>query len=422
MNKIAEIHKLINQIVKSKEEFTPGKTLITTGLAVFDGNEINAIIDSLLGKQLGLATQGKTFEKQFANYISTKYCALVNSGSSANLISLTAVKEHLSLDGGEIITPACGFPTTVNPMVQLGFTPVFSDVDKSMNISPESISKAITNKTKGIMFAHTLGNPAKIDEITRIAEVNDLFVIEDCCDAYGSEYQGKKCGSWGMASTYSFYPAHNITMGEGGAIATNSSKLMRIIKSLRDWGRDCYCEAGKDNTCGKRFDFKLGNIPYDHKYIFSRLGYNMKPLELQAAMGIEQLKRIDTFNKIRKRNYKIFSEEFENFKDFDTPIINEKSDPVFFGFPIVVNDSIDRDNLIRFLYKHKIATRLLFTGNITKQPAYKNISYRVCEPLDYTDTIMKQCFWIGVHPGITEEMIKYIISVFREYLKSKVHL
>ncbi len=414
-----KIHKRIKRIIESqRQDFVPGKTLITTGLAVYDDREINAIIDSLIKGHFGLAEKGKEFEKGFAESISSRHCVFVNSGSSANLIATDGIKHKLGLKGGEVITPACCFPTTVNPILQLGFTPVFVDIDKTLNITPEAIKDALNNNTKGLVFSHTLGNPCKIDEIMDIAEENSLFVIEDCCDAHGSRYNGKVCGSFGTAATFSFYPAHNMTMGEGGAITTDDSELNSIMRSLRDWGRDCYCETGKDNSCGKRFEHSLGEIPYDHKYIFSRVGYNLRPLELQAAMGLEQLKKLEGFNEIRKRNFKIYQEDFIQFEDyFELPEINEKADPVFFGLPIIIkNKSIKRKELIQFLNKNKIATRLLFSGNITMQPAYKGKDF-IAKELKYTEKVARDLFWIGIHPGVTEEMIKYIVSKFREYLK-----
>jgi CDP-6-deoxy-D-xylo-4-hexulose-3-dehydrase len=351
--------------------------------------------------------------------MTTKHSILVNSGSSANLLALNAVKNKLSLEKGEIVTPACCFPTTINPIIQLGFKPAFIDIDKTLNITPEGVLKAINKDTRGIMFSHTLGNPCRIDEIRDIAEDKGLFIIEDCCDAYGSTYGGKMCGSWGLASTFSFYPAHNITMGEGGAVATDDKELKRIIMSLRDWGRDCWCEAGKDNTCGKRFEYKLGDIPYDHKYIYSQIGYNFKPLELQAAMGLVQLKKIDAFNRARKKNFRIYAEELSALDNhLELPSINDKADPVFFGLPLMIKDrKIERYKLLKFLNANKIGTRLLFGGNILRQPAYKKIGHAVYGKLEYTDKVTRDLFWIGIHPGIDEEAIKYIISKFKEFLE-----
>ncbi len=418
-----KIFNLIKEYLnEKKEEFIPGKTPILTGLALYDSKEINAIIGSLLDGWFGLGKKGKEFENRFAEYLKNKYSILTNSGSSANLLALNGIKNELKIMAGEIITPACSFPTTVNPIIQLGFKPAFIDVDKSLNITPEAIQSAINKETKGIIFAHTLGNPAKTDQIMEIASENNLFVIEDCCDAIGSRYDNQLCGSWGTASTFSFYPAHGITMGEGGAVSTNNPKLNRIIRSLRDWGRDCWCRTDEKNlngACGRRFDYSLGNISYDHKYIYSQIGYNLKPIELQAAMGIEQLKKIEEFNKIRKKNFKIYQEELAIFdKNIELPVINNKADPVFFGMPLIINNpKIKRQELIKFLNENMIATRFLFAGNIIHQPAYKNIAFSKYQELNYSDKLMKDSFWIGIHPGISEEMIKYIASKFREYFK-----
>ena len=419
-----KIKLLIKEFIEKKEnQFVPGKTPILTGLAVYDHLELNAIIDSLLDGWFGLGKKGKEFEKSFSNYLTVKNTALVNSGSSANLLALEGIKNKLKLEKGEIITPACSFPTTVNPIIKLGFKPAFIDVDKTLNITPEEILSAIGEDTKGIMFAHSMGNPAKIDEIMKIAEDKNLFVIEDCCDALGSKFNGQFCGSFGLASTFSFYPAHGITMGEGGAVSTNDQKLQRIIKSLRDWGKDCWCTTDEQNVegaCDKRFDHMLGDIPYDHRYIYSQIGYNLKPLELQAAMGIEQLKKIEEFNKIRKNNFKIYKEELSDLDNYiELPEINKGADPVFFGLPLIINNQkIKRNELLKFLNKNKIATRVLFAGNITSQPAYKNISCSKYDDLSCTNNLARNCFWIGIHPGITEEMIKYIISKFKEFVKN----
>ncbi len=417
-----KIYGLIKEFTDKKvDKFIPNETPILTGLAVYDDKELNAVISSLLDGWFGLAKKSEEFESKFAEYIKTKYSIVTNSGSSANLLALNGIKNKLNLNSGEIITPACTFPTTFNPIIQLGFKPNLVDVDKTLNITPELIQSAINENTKGILFAHTLGNPAKIDEIMEIAKKNNLFVIEDCSDSIGSKFDNKICGSWGTASTFSFYPAHAITMGEGGAISTNDEELLKIIRSLRDWGRECFCKTDQNNhlgACGKRFDYKINNIPYDHRYVYSQIGYNLKPLELQTAMGVEQLKKLDKFNDIRKRNFKIYKEEFSQFNNLEIPEINEKADPIFFGFPIIINNpKIKRQDLIKFLNKNKIGTRLLFAGNILHQPAYKNIVYSKHKELIYTDKLTKDCFWIGIHQGITEEMIKYITSKFKEYFR-----
>lgn len=425
MNQIkSEVFQNVKTIIESeKKEFVPGESPVLTGMAVYDYREINAIIETLFDGWFGLGKRGVEFEKSFSSYINSKYGILVNSGSSANLIALNSIKNKLNLTSGEIITPACGFPTTFNAILQLGFTPAIIDVDRSLNITPEYVEMAISKNTKGIMFAHTLGNPAQIEEIKKIAIENGLFIIEDCCDALGSKYNEKICGSFGDISTYSFYPAHGITMGEGGCLVTNDYKLNRAAKSLRDWGRDCWCTTDEKSplgSCGKRFDYEIDGIPYDHKYIYSSIGYNLKPLELQAAMGLEQLDKLDMFNQIRKKNFKTYSEELEVFEKYiEIPEINKKSDPVFFGMPFIINNGkVKRQDLIKYLNLNKIATRYLFGGNLLKQPAYQNINYSLYGDLEYTDKLMRDCFWIGIHPGIKEEMIKYVIEKLKHYFSN----
>lgn len=409
-------HKLF-----SKKEFIPGETFIPTGWAVYDENDLNAIIESVASKQLGLGKRGNEFENLFAQYNGCKKSTLVNSGSSANLLALEGLKEKYQLKKGDaIITSACGFPTTINPIIQLGLIPYFVDVDDSYNISPNEIRKSIDDNVKGIVFAHTLGNPANMNEIMKIAKENDLFVMEDCCDAYGAKYDGEKCGSFGDISTASFYPAHHITLGgEGGAISTNDLKLNKTIRSLRDWGKDCHCEPAQDNACGNRFNFEINGIPYDHKYIFSRIGYNLKPTEMQAAMGIEQMKKIEDFNGKRVDNYNLLRNEFTKFEEyFSFPAINEGAEPIFFGFPIMIEDNnIDRRDMVKYLNDNKIGTRYLFGGNLLHHPAYKNIEHRVVGELKNTNKIEKDLFWIGCHQGMGKKEIKYIAETFDKYLK-----
>ncbi len=419
-----KVRQAIREFYSAREKRSlPGKSLITTGLAVYGEEEMIAMFESLASERLGLHLRGREFEEKFARYMGTNHATLANSGSSASLLALAGIKEKEGLDGGEIITPACGFPTTINPIIQLGFKPVFVDVDKTLNASPEEIEAAISEDTKGIVFAHTLGNPARIDEVMRIARERDLFVVEDCSDAYGSTFNGKPCGSFGDVSIASFYPAHNITLaGEGGAVMTDDTKLNKIIRSLRDWGRDCYCNAGEDDTCGNRFGFKLDGTPYDHKYLFSTIGYNLKPTEAQAAMGLVQLERIERFNQQRRLNYQGLRErlgEFEEFFDFAE--VDPKADPVFFGFPIMIRDGqrISRDNLVRHLNGQNIATRYLFGGNLVHQPAYKGLDHRISGNLDYTDKIAKDLFWVGVHPGMGEPELDYIHNGFGDYLASE---
>ncbi len=417
-----EIKRLVSEYVNcASGDFIPGETPVLTGQAVYDEKELNAIIETLLDGWFGLGQKGAQFEKQFANYIGTDYGCLVNSGSSANLVALNAVKIRYGLKGGEIITPACAFPTTLNPIIQLGFKPVFVDVDRTLNINPEVVAQAINERTVGMVFAHTLGNPARVAEIKELADQHNLFLIEDCCDAHGSKYNGQVCGTYGDCATFSFYPAHGMTLGEGGILLTSDRELYRIAKSLRDWGRDCYCTTDEKNIngrCGKRFDYDLGGIPYDHKYIYSNIGYNLKPLELQAAMGLEQLKKLDRFNETRKKNYQLYEETLLPYRDFfSLPLINEGADPVFFGLPLVIEEpTLKRIELVKYLNEHKIATRFLFGGNLLKHPAYQRLDYSQYGSLDYTNKLMKDCFWIGLHPGITPSAINYVTDVLKSYL------
>ena len=419
MNQRKKLNELTEDPFKEKI-FIPGKTFIPTGLAIYDHNELNSVMDALLSERLGLSRKGTEFENQFSEIMGCKKTLLVNSGSSANLLALEGVKERYNLkEGSNIITPACGFPTTINPIIQLGFKPNFVDVDETYNISVEGIEKAIDSNTVAIMFAHTLGNPAKINEIIDLANKHNLLLVEDCCDAYGSKYDGKKCGSFGEVSTASFYPAHHITLGgEGGAISTNDERTYKIMRSFRDWGKACHCEPGQDNMCGKRFNFELNGAPYDHKYIFNRIGYNLKPTEMQAAMGIEQLKRIKDFDQKRKENFKIYNEVFAEFKDnFEFVEIDDLADPVFFGFPLMINNErIDRRDFVSYLNKNKIGTRYLFGGNLMHHPAYKNIECIVSEDLKMSNRIERDLFWMGIHPGIGREEIEYIGSTMKDYL------
>lgn len=404
-----------------KEDFVPGETFIPTGWAVYGESELDAIISSVASGQLGLGKKGREFEEEFARYSGCKKSVLVNSGSSANFLAMEALRERFGLERGDaVITPACGFPTTLNPIIQMGFVPYFVDIDKTYNISTENVESAIDDKVKGIVFSHTLGNPADMGEIMRIAKTHDLFVMEDCCDAYGARYNGKRCGSFGDVSTASFYPAHNITLGgEGGAISTDDLKMNRILRSLRDWGKDCHCDPGQDNACGKRFDFEVNGIPYDHKYIFSRIGYNLKPTEMQAAMGVEQMKRVEGFNAKRVSNYQSLRRRFSKFEDsFEFPEIREGAEPVFFGFPIVIkSDDIDRRDLANYLNQNKIGTRFLFGGNLLHQPAYKEIECEIIGGLTKTNEIERSLIWIGCHQGMGEEEIDYIEGKFKDYLE-----
>jgi CDP-6-deoxy-D-xylo-4-hexulose-3-dehydrase len=351
----------------------------------------------------------------------------VNSGSSANLVAFSALTSpklgtRAIQKGDEVIGVAAGFPTTVNPIIQFGAIPVFVDVDaQTHNIDATKLEAALSSKTKAVMLAHSLGNPFNLDVVVAFCKKNQLWLIEDCCDALGSTYQGKMVGTFGDIATLSFYPAHHITMGEGGAVFTNNLELKQIAESFRDWGRDCYCPPGKDNTCGKRFCWKLGALPegYDHKYTYSHLGYNLKITDMQAACALAQLDKLEDFIKARKANYKFLKERLKTCEEFlHLPEATPYSDPSWFGFPITVkeNSPVSRLDLLTYLDQKKIGTRLLFAGNLVRQPAMENVRYRISGDLTNTDRVMNHTFWIGVQPSLTQEMLEYVASEIELFL------
>lgn len=402
-------------------KFIPEKTYIPVSGKVFDKEEINNAIEAAKD---GWWTEGRfaeQFEREFKKILGVKYVSLTNSGSSANLLALSSL---CLKKGSEVITTACGFPTTVNPIIQNGCIPVFVDVDlKTKNADLPQIKKAVTKKTKAIILAHTLGNPFEITEIQKIAKNNRLFLIEDCCDALGSTFKGKPCGTFGDIATFSFYPAHQITMGEGGAVITNNPLLHRAIRQFRDWGRDCWCDTGKDNTCSKRFSWQLGKLPfgYDHKYIYSKIGYNLRLTDFQAAIGAAQLKKLPNFIEKRKENFeKLFTGLKKYEKYFILPQKQNFSDPAWFGFMLVIKDSapFTRLDIVKFLESKNIGTRSLFGGNLTLHPAYQNIKYKKIGDLKNSTKITYDGFWIGIYPGITSEMIDYILEKFDQFFKN----
>ena len=427
----SEIYKKVVELYelrKSSETFRPGQDSINYAGRVYDEKEMISLVDSALDFWLTAGKYADKLEKELAKFLGMKYCLLTNSGSSANLLavsSLTSPKldEKRLKAGDEVITTACGFPTTLNPIIQNQLIPVFIDVELgSYNIQAYDIEEVVSEKTKAIFIPHTLGNPFNIDKITEIAKEHDLWFIEDNCDALGSKYNGSYTGSFGHLSTLSFYPAHHMTMGEGGAVLTNDPQIKEIVASFRDWGRDCWCEPGHDDTCGHRFGWQLGSLPYgyDHKYIYSHIGYNLKVTDMQAAVGLKQLEKLPSFIKSRKKNFEILHDLLLKYEEyFILPQVDKKADPSWFGFPLLVRENapFNRDDMVNYLESNKIATRMLFGGNLTRQPAYKGIKFRQADPLENTDQVMNNLFWIGVYPGITEKKINYIISVIKGFFE-----
>ena len=426
-----EILSLVNDysdINFKQKEFVPGISEVPVSGKVIGSLELKNMVEASLDGWLTTGRFNEKFEKKLANFLRIKCLLTVNSGSSANLIAFSTLtslklKEKAIQKGDEVITVAAGFPTTVNPIIQFGAIPVFIDVKiPTYNIDENLVEEAITNKTKAIMLAHTLGNPFNVKKIKEICEKYNLWLIEDSCDALGSKFDNQNIGTFGDLATLSFYPAHHITMGEGGAVFTNSKKLERIAESFRDWGRDCYCEPGKDNTCNKRFEWKLGDLPfgYDHKYTYSHLGYNMKITDMQAACGLAQLERLEQFIIKRKENFNFLHKNLKHLEEFlILPEAEKNSDPSWFGFPLSLrkNNRFNRNDLIKYLNDNKIGTRLLFSGNLIKQPYMKDVNFKVQRELKNTDFVMENTFWIGLYPGLSKEHLEFSSNQIKNFFK-----
>jgi len=402
--------------------FVPGETHVPVAGRVFDAADVQSLIDSGLDFWLTEGRFAKQFELEFARFFKMRHAILVNSGSSANLLALTCLTSPLLGDrrlqpGDEVITVATGFPTTVNPIFQNGLVPVFVDVQiPTYNIDTTQLKMALSEKSRAVMIAHTLGNPFDLEAVTTFCKENNLWLIEDCCDAVGATYNNQPVGRFGDVATVSFYPAHHITMGEGGALLTDKPKLKKIIESFRDWGRDCWCDPGKDNTCGKRFDWQLGDLPhgYDHKYTYSHIGYNLKATDMQAAVGVSQMKKLPDFIQKRRANFNYLTERLSKLQNFFIlPEATPNSNPSWFGFPIYVRPEVPftRDQAVRWLENHNIGTRLLFGGNLLRQPAYRAQKYRTIGELSQADEITRRVFWIGVYPGLTQTMLDYVCEI-----------
>lgn len=423
---IAELVEQYAKIQYAEKPFEPGKSVVPPSGKVIGATELQYMVEASLDGWLTTGRFNEQFEKELAEFIGIKHLITVNSGSSANLVAFSTLTSpklgaRAIKKGDEVIGVAAGFPTTVNPIVQFGAIPVFVDVDaKTHNIDADLIEAAIGPKTKAIMLAHTLGNPFNLGKVKALCEKYNLWLIEDCCDALGAKFDGKMVGTWGDIATLSFYPAHHMTMGEGGAVFTNNDQLITIAESFRDWGRDCYCAPGCDDTCGNRFGQQFGKLPhgYDHKYVYAHLGYNLKITDMQAACGLAQLKRLPEFIEKRNANFEYLKNRLASVTDFiELTEPTENSTPSWFGFPVTLKETagVSRVDLTKYLDQNKIGTRLLFAGNLIRQPYFEGIEYRVVGELNNTDITMNQTLWLGIYPGLGNEHLNYVAEKLEEF-------
>lgn len=431
-NHLQDIRDKISSLVAEyaavafSKSITPGLDMIPPSGKVLGLEEVQNMVDASLDAWLTTGRFNAQFEAKLAKFLNVPFCLTVNSGSSANLVAFSTLTSpklgaRAIQKGDEVITVAAGFPTTVNPIIQFGAIPVLVDVEPhTHNINANLIEQAITPKTKAIMLAHTLGNPFNLGKIKNICDQYNLWLIEDCCDALGATYNDQLVGTFGDIGTLSFYPAHHITMGEGGAVFMKDPMLKAIAESFRDWGRDCYCAPGKDNTCGCRFSQQHGSLPYgyDHKYVYAHIGYNLKITDMQAACGLAQLDKLEGFIEKRRKNFDYLTNRLSTLSEFlDMPQATPNSNPSWFGFPMTIKESsgIDRINLLNYLAQNKIGTRLLFAGNLTRQPYFENVNYRIAGEMTYTDRTMNHTFWIGLYPALSETHFEYIADKLEDF-------
>ena len=430
----AAIWELVSQYYRAawpEKPFVAGETPVSCAGRVFDAEELALLVDASLDFWLTTGRYAARFEKELAQFLGVRHAILCNSGSSANLLALTALTSpklgaKRLQPGDEVITVASGFPTTVNPIFQNRLVPVFLDIElETYNVDIRCLEEGLSPRSRAVILAHTLGNPFNLEAVTEFARRHDLWLLEDNCDALGSTYQGRFTGTFGDLATLSFYPAHHITMGEGGGVVTNQTQLKRLMESFRDWGRDCWCDPGRDDTCGRRFQWQLGDLPYgyDHKYIYSHLGYNLKLTDMQAAVGVAQLQKLPRFIEKRKQNWRILYEGLTPFEEFLLlPRPTAGSEPSWFGFLLTIREDApcSRHELVTYLEERKIATRLLFGGNLIRQPAYQGLPYRAAGSLANSDLVMNNSFWIGVYPGLNSTHLDYVLSVFSDFFKERV--